>query len=171
MSIVLHDIPAAVHDYIDKLVTIKVTEVESTTPKHTVLTSGDTGAFTVTAFNGGVPNGIRLINVLYHVSIADVTAGKGAIAKLLVPDVAIGETFADKETTTPLKPGDKRVEFFVRLPDATLGQGDTDELPLTVICVNPGDATITADVHADVDPDSLFPNSESASTDRGLSVL
>ncbi len=171
MSIVLHDIPDAVREYIDKLVTVKITTVTSTTPKHTVLTSGDDGAFTVTVFNGGVPNGVKVINVLYHVAIADVDAGKGAVAKLLVPDVAIGETFADQAATKPLKPGTRQTDYFVRLPDTDLGPGDTDELPLTLHCLNAGDAKISCHVHADVDRDSLFPNSESDSAGQGLTVL
>jgi hypothetical protein len=59
----------------------------------------------------------------------------------------------------------------VRLPDTALAPGDTDELPLTLICVNPGKAKISCHVHADVDRDDLFPNSESDSAGQGLTVL
>jgi hypothetical protein len=171
MSIVLHDIPAAVREYIDALVTVKITEVTPTAPKTKVLTHGNEGAFTVSIFNGGIPNGVRVINVLYHVAIGDTDAGEPTVAKLVVPDVTVGETFSDQAATKPLKPGDRKTEYYVRLPDTDLGPGDTDELPLTVHCLNPGDAKISCHVHADVDRDDLFPNSESGSAGRGLTVL
>ncbi|BCY11989.1 hypothetical protein [Actinoplanes sp. L3-i22] len=171
MSIVLHDIPAAVREYLDDLVIVKITAVVPTDPDQNVLTTDQVGAFTVSAFNGGVPNGVRVINVLYHVAIADAAGTKGVVAKLLVPDLAVGETFADQEATRPLKPGTRHTDYFVRLPDTDLGQGDTSELPLTLICLDDGDAKISCHVHADVDRDALFPNSESHSTGQGLTVL
>ncbi|WP_436530977.1 hypothetical protein [Actinoplanes sp. HUAS TT8] len=171
MSIVLHDIPAAVRDYVDSLVTVKITEVTPTDPDQNVLTTDQIGAFTVSAFNGGVPNGVRVINVLYHVAIADAAGTKGAVAKLIVPDVLTGETFSDQEATKPLKAGTKHTDFFVRTADTDLGPGDTDEVRLTLICLDDGDAKISCHVHADVDREALFPNSESHSTGRGLTVL
>lgn len=170
MSIVLHDIPLAVRDYVDKEITIKFTEVTPVDKDQDVLTPEQIGEFTVSAFNGGVPNGVRVINVLYHVAIADTAGTKGQVAKLIVPDVLTAETFSDQEATKPLKAGTRHTDYYIRLADTVLGQGDTDEVRLTLICLDQGGADLSCHVHADVDQTSLFPNSESRSVGQGLKV-
>ena len=66
----LADIPAAVADYLDTNVT---TTISTVTPGHKhqdVLTPGQDGTFIVTVENAPSPDGIRLINVKYHLKIS-----------------------------------------------------------------------------------------------------
>ena len=80
MPIDLIDIPAAVADYLDNQVQTAISAVVPKRSGSGVLTPGQDGTFTVTATNAGTPDGVRLINVTFHVKISD-----DSIAQLIVP--------------------------------------------------------------------------------------
>ncbi|MDR2983485.1 MAG: hypothetical protein LBV34_01465, partial [Nocardiopsaceae bacterium] len=71
MPIDLIDIPAAVADYVDNHVQTAVSPVTPSWSEQGVLTAGENGTFTVTVTNTGTPDGVRLINVTYHVKVSD----------------------------------------------------------------------------------------------------
>jgi hypothetical protein len=167
MSIELADIPAAVADYLDSNVAITISEVTPTDPTQDVLTPGQDGTFTVTMTNASAPDGVRLINVQYHVKVSDEN-----VAQLIVPTIFGLECFDNLASTTALKPGTPRTDMFVRLvTDPALDVGDSDPFHLQLHSVLQGDAKITCHIHADVDESSLFPTSQSPNGHVSVTVV
>ncbi len=167
MPIELIDIPAAVADYLDNQVITAVSPVLPKRQNQDVLTPGQDGTFTVTVTNAGSPDGVRLINITYHVKISD-----DSIAQLIVPPSAVVASYASLTSTTPLKPGSKQPAIFVRLlTSTTLDVGDSQPLLIDVHCSDQGDAKITCHIHADIDQTDLFPTSQNPNGEQTISVL
>src|SRR5690348_8394447 len=103
MPIDLIDIPAAVADYLDNQVRTVVSPVIGKESSQGSLRLGQEGTFTVTATNRGMPDGVRLINVVYHVKISD-----EAIAQLIVPQGEVAACYDTLSATTALEPGSQR---------------------------------------------------------------
>jgi len=168
MPIELVDIPAAVADYLDTQVVTVVSAVTPHQARQDVLTPGADGVFTVTVTNAPAPDGVRLINVSYHVRISD-----GSIAQLVVPPSAALASFDTLTGGTPLPAGSTRTAMFVRpLTDAVLDVGaSSPPLQIDVRCVHRGDAKITCHIHADIDRGDLFPTSQSPNGEQPVAVL
>jgi hypothetical protein len=165
MPIDLIDIPAAVADYLDNQVKTTVSPVIGKQPEKSDLTPGQNGTFTVTVTNRGMPDGVRLTNLTYHVKISD-----ESIAQLIVPE-SVAEAFDTLAGTTPLQPGSQLAAMFVRLPaGTTLDVGESQLLQIDVHCRDQGDAKITCHVHADIDQSDLFPHSQNPNGEQTVSV-
>lgn len=168
MPIDLIDIPAAVADYLDSQVITTVSPVMPRRPNLDVLTPGQTGTFTVTATNAGSPDGVRLINVAFHVKISD-----DSIAQLIAPDSAFVSSYPTLTSITPLTPGSSHSAMFVRMSvDMTLDVGDIQPpIQIDVRCLDQGDAKITCHIHADIDESDLFPTSQNPNGEQTITVL
>jgi hypothetical protein len=167
MPIDLIDIPAAVADYLDNQVRTVVSPVIGQQSSQAALTPGQDGTFTVTVTNRGMPDGVRLINVAYHVKISD-----EAIAQLIVPEAAMATCYDTLAATTALEPGSRRSALFLRLhAGSTLDVGESQPVQIEVHCQDPGDAKITCHVHADIDASDLFPTSQNRSGEQTVSVI
>jgi hypothetical protein len=167
MPIDLIDIPAAVADYLDNQVRTVVSPVIGKRSGQASLTPGQDGTFTVTVTNRGMPDGVRLINVAYHVKISD-----EAIAQLIVPDAAVAACYDTLAATTPLEPGSRRSALFLRLlAGSTLDVGESQPVQIEVHCQDAGDAKITCHVHADIDASDLFPTSQNPNGEQTVSVI
>jgi len=168
MTIELSDIPAAVANYLDTQVT---TTVSAATPKdetQDVLTPGQDGTFTVTVTNAGPPDGVRLINVIYHVEVSD-----GSVAKLIAPQNVLVAAFDKIDDTIPIPGGTLRGEMFVKTSaDNTLDVGETQPvLRLNLHCLDQGDAEIRARIFAEVDQSALLPRSKSPNGEQTVKVV
>jgi len=167
MSIELSDIAAAVGTYLDTNVTTTISAVTPTKPKQDVLTPGQDGAFSVTVTNASAPEGVKLINVRYHMKISDDT-----VAKFVAPGGLVLAAFPSLNSTTPIKDGTLVGEMFVEnVLDNQLDVGDSDTINLTLHCIKQGDAKATGHIHADVDQSDLFPTSQSPNGEQTVSVL
>jgi len=123
--------------------------------------------FTVTVTNRGMPDGVRLSNVAYHVKISD-----EAIAQLILPDAAVAACYDTLFATTPLEPGSRRSALFLRmLAGSTLDVGESQSVQIDVHCQDEGDAKITCHVHADIDASDLFPTSQNPNGEQTVSVI
>ena len=67
MTINLFDIPAATSAYIDNEVDVEVTRVTAN------LEDGEEGTFTVRVTNASEPNGVRLTDIVLHVTVSPAT--------------------------------------------------------------------------------------------------
>jgi len=167
MPIDLIDIPAAVADYLDNQVRTVVSPVIGRQSSQGSLTPGQDGTFTVTVTNRGMPDGVRLSNVAYHVKISD-----EAIAQLILPDAAVAACYDTLFATTPLEPGSRRSALFLRmLAGSTLDVGESQSVQIDVHCQDEGDAKITCHVHADIDASDLFPTSQNPNGEQTVSVI
>jgi hypothetical protein len=167
MPIELVDIPAAVAEYLDSQVTTTVSPVTKKGTSQDALTPGQTGVFTVTAIKAGSPDGVRLINVAFHVKISD-----DSVAQLVVPDSVLASSYATLTSSMPLTPGSRRAAMVLRMPAGTaLDVGDVQPpIQIGVHCLDEGDAKITCHVHADIDQSDLFPSSQNPNGEQIISV-
>jgi len=131
------------------------------------LAPGQDGTFTVTVTNRGMPDGVRLINVAYHVKISD-----ESIAQLIVPDNAVAACYDTLTGTTPVEPGSQHPALFLRLAGGgALDVGESQPVQIGVRCYAAGDAKITCHVHADIDASDLFPTSQNRSGEQTVTVI
>jgi hypothetical protein len=167
MPIELIDIPAAVAEYLDTQVRTVISPVTPKKPNQDVLTPGQDGTCTVRVINAAAPDGVRLVNVVYHVKIDD-----GSVAELIAPATTLVRAFDRLASTTPLKSGTARTDMFVRLFASTILEAGASQpvLQLTVHCKGQGAARLTCHIHADVDQTDLFPNSQSPNGDQIITV-
>jgi hypothetical protein len=122
MAINLPDIRTATRDYLEDSVTMTVTppvpDVQGS------INPAEEFTFNVKAANVGGPNGVRLIGVIYHVTIAP-----GGVARLKVP--ATAPVRATPNPSSPLlTPNSLVTEMFVFPSDPVLDVGDTDFITL-----------------------------------------
>ncbi len=169
MSITLTDIPDAVDEYLETQVITTVSPVTPKDEKQDVLTPGQDGRVTVTATNGDATKGVRLRNLVYQVTVKD-----GAVLKLIPPAVnsVSLQAFEDKEATKPINDTKARKEFFVvPLINNVLDAGEAGTISLDVHCLDQGQTSITARLHADVDQDELFPTSKTKNGEQTVDVV
>jgi hypothetical protein len=168
MPIELSDIPAAAATYLNTQVTTTVSAVTPKDETQDVLSPGQDGTFTVTVTNAGPPDGVRLINVIYHVEISD-----GSVAKLIAPQSVLVAAFDKIDDTTPIPGGTQRGEMFVKtFTDETLDVGETQPvLRLNLHCLDQGDAEIRARIFAEVDQSALLPRSKSPNGEQTVKVV
>jgi hypothetical protein len=160
MPIDLSDIPTAVADYLDNHVTTTVSPMSS----GGTVEAGESGTYSVTVTNAAAPDGVRLVNVRYHLtispaSVAKFSANGGVLTAQRAtinpndPPLATG-TLVDELFVFPLAGVTKQAELDV-------GEVATIE-GLKIEALDVGTATIKCHIHADVDQDSLFPTGENS---------
>ena len=164
MPIDLSDIPTAVGEYLDTHVTTVVSAVSS----GGTIEEDEIGEFTVTVTNAAAPDGVRLINVRYHLTVSP-----GSVAKFQTDSSAL---MPQRPTIDPSSPafgfGDLTEEMFLFpnsgfLTQAELNVGEVAVIEgLNVKALGVGSATIKCHIHADIDQDSLFPNSQNSPNGR-----
>src|SRR5262245_652571 len=93
MPIDLSDIPTAVADYLDNHVTTEVSDVSS----GGTIEDGEIGTFDVTVTNAGAPDGVRLVNVRYHLTVSP-----GNVAKLVADSSALAPQRATINPNDPV---------------------------------------------------------------------
>ena len=159
MTINLADIPAAVASYMNTKVT---TVVDPVTADSGSLNPTEEGSFKVTVTNADAPNGVRLVDVVHHLTIAP-----SNFAKLKVHPSAAIATRATLDPGAPLLARSTFVEeMYATYLTGTLEVGETRELTFEVKGLDEGNATITCHIHANIDENSLFPSGENSSTIR-----
>jgi hypothetical protein len=160
MPIDLTDIPTAVADYLDNQVTTTVSAVSSGGS----IEDGEIGQFSITVTNAAAPDGVRLVNVRYHVIVSPPSVAKlSANGGVLAPQRPKNDPNVD-----PLGNGDLVEEYFIFPNDGFLEQGQLDPGEtatfenLEVKGLKKGTATIKCHIHADIDQNSLFPTGENS---------
>jgi uncharacterized repeat protein (TIGR01451 family) len=91
MSVNLSDLSAAVADYVERNVTVEVSEVKhgiSTVPQ-----PHEKGTFNVTVTNNGA---VRLTDLVYELSVSP-----GSVAKLISPDAPAGPLLTPEPSAAP----------------------------------------------------------------------
>ncbi len=167
MSVELSDIAAAVVNYLDTNVVTTVSAITPTKPEQDVLTPGQDGSFSVAVTNASAPEGVKLINVRYHLKITD-----DSVARFVPPGGLVLAAFETLTTTSPIEDGKPRGEMFVEnVLDNHLDVGGSDTINLDLHCLKQGDAKVTAHIHADVDESDLFPTSQNPNGEQTVSVL
>jgi hypothetical protein len=152
VTITLNEIRNAVIDYLNTSVTtsvsVPVPEVPNTTNPNEVF------RYDLTATNAAAPTGMRLVNVVYHVSISP-----SSVARLVVPDPAYAVARdGNHSSDTQLVKNALVTDMYLFRTDNVLEVGDTDILPgLVGKALGLGTATITFEVYADIDQGFLFP--------------
>lgn len=154
MAITLSDITAATAAYIDDQVDVTIRDVT------TNLNPNEEGSFTVKVTNAAEPTGVRLHDIVLHV-----TVDPPGIASLIPPGSALLTPRATNDGGAPRLSTSDRVEsMFVFLngsgsiePNPTLDVGEVLELELGYEADARGTTTISCHVHATVEPDDVFP--------------
>ena len=157
-SLQLSDLTTATSDYLHDQVEVKIVRVTGN------LEPGEDGTLTVKWTNASDPEGVRLTNVLLHLTVAP-----GSVAKLKVPGSAILQPRLVADFSAPRPASNSLVEvLFIFLPDPFPGStfdaidsvleiGEAAELGLEYEAVGRGTATFSAHIHADVAFEDLFP--------------
>jgi hypothetical protein len=189
MAIVLRDIRTAVQNYLDTHVTVTIS---APTPASGVtIQPNETFTFSITGTNSASPDAIRLVNVRYHVSVAN-----PAVAKLVVPatnpfPAVNGITYKARSgffgPLVDLAPNAEVGEMFLfPSPSSSAGPifidragdldvGDSDTISLTGkagAAAAGGNSQISCNIIAEVDLDFLFTkNEDSPTATRSLVVI
>jgi hypothetical protein len=146
----LLDIRSAVAAYVSTQVVSGTTQ--PTADVGGAINPGKEFSFSVLAKNMPAPNGIRVVNITYHVTIEP-----SSVAQLKVP--ASPPARASSFPSEPLlAPGSLVSGMFLFPTDNSLEPGDGDTIPgLKGKGISIGFANIRCHVHADLDLDSIFP--------------
>ena len=188
----LTDFPGLVTGYIDNNVTVTVSDVTPKNQLDTELNVSDRGKCTVAAVNAAADDGgLRLLNVRLHLEIV-ASKGKDAdpnpktdpkadtdaktVAQLIAPiDPGVVCDDNNPDTVHDVAGGDPSTtgELIIKFTDdrSTLNAGGS--LPpetVEIDCKEPGNVTVTAHIHADVDEKALFPNSRGKNGSGSLVV-
>ena len=159
MTIVLSDIPTAVTKYLNTKVTTEITPVVADSG---TLNPGEEGNFKLIVTNAAAPTGLRLVNVVYHLT----TTNPDVLLLKVKPRGALA-TRASLDPTAPQLPDNTFVEeMFVTLTFGTLEIGEVVELTFEAKAEDEGSATITCHAHADIDEKSLYPDGQHTKTDE-----
>lgn len=166
----LADLPAATSAYIHDQVKVKVGAVTGN------LQDGEDGTFTVRWTNPPAPDGVRLHDVMLHLTVSP-----GTVATLKVPGSAALEPRVTNDINSPRPAHDSTVEeLYVFLHDSgddsdpinsTLAVGETAELELEYHAEGIGHATFSAHIHATVAFDDLFPRDRGDAGTKTVEVI
>jgi hypothetical protein len=156
VTITLSDITSATSAYIDNEVDVRVGGVT------TNVRDGNDGKYTVRVTNAAAPTGIRLRDIVLHL-----TSDDDSVLTLFPPGSAILTPRATNDASAPRLPSGVPVKsmfiFFADTesfePNSTLDVGERFELELDYHAEGPGTATLDAHIHATVEVDDLFPRS------------
>jgi hypothetical protein len=161
MSITLTDVPAAIADYIKQNVTVEVSAVVHSTSS--VLQPDEEATFTVTLTNA--TEGVRLINIVYDVSIHPASAAYfhpfGSLTRPCRSEFNLSKPVL-KEDDTP----SRLVVWPIWATGlATLDPGQVIKFDdFAIHTQDLGDATVSCHIYATVDQASLFPADQPSST-------
>lgn len=156
MAVNLIDIRTAVQNYLNTSVSVSISALVPDVPS--TINRNEEFTFSVTATNAPAPNGISLVNVRYHVRVAN-----SSVAKLIVPATVTARSGASA-TSTLLVAGALVSQMFLFPADNSLTVGDSD----TVAGLKGkaggavGTTQILFDIFADPDLDFLFPKNENS---------
>jgi hypothetical protein len=161
MSIELVDIPTAVADYLNSQVTTTVSPVSSGGS----IEDGDIGTFSVTVKNAAAPDGVRLVNVRYHVIVSPPSVAK--LSATTGPSSLAPQRPKDDPNAAVLVAGDLVEDYFIFpagiLTESSLDPGETAKFELLEVKgLKKGTATIKCHIHAEIDQASLFPTGENS---------
>lgn len=171
MTITLTDLPAATDTYLHDQVDVRIARVTEN------LQPGEEGTLSVRWTNASAPTGIRLSDVVLHVTTSD-----DAVAELEVPSTWYTTPRATNDTTAPmLTRGSFVPTMFIFLPepgafsnlehlDSSLAVGETQELELGYRAAGVGGARFDAHVHAVVEVEDLFPRGRGDDGSRAVTV-
>jgi len=164
MTINLFDIPVATSAYIDNEVDVRIARVTGN------LERGEEGTYTVRVTNAAAPNGVRLTDLVLHVTVAP-----SSVATLIPPGSALLFPRAENDDNDPrLSTSDRVAQMFIFFNTddlSTLEVGEVLEQELEYEAGDPGNATISCHVHASVVVDDLFPRSGGSNGSKTLTVL
>lgn len=170
MAINLSDIRAAVVAYLNSSVTVSVTAPVPDQP--TVISPDEGFTYSVKATNASAAaGGVQLTGVVYHVRLTP-----ASVAKLQVPASPPARAVNSPAGPT-LAPGSMVSEMFLFPTSSSahkiLAVGESDTITgLRGKALDPGAATIRADIQANIDENWLFPNQENTpSGSRTFNVL
>jgi hypothetical protein len=153
MTVALSDIASAVTTYLEKQVTIEITKVTAHLQKN------ETGFYTVTATNASAPDGVKVTELAFHITVDDDT-----VIDLLGLDDPAG-LHTTRETANPnsavvvegdAAPSGEMCVFF-NGDNGVLDVGQSRSLKLEYKTKKPGTTTIKAHPHGTVDESTLFP--------------
>lgn len=163
MTITLTDIPTAVVDYLSTKVTTLVSSVEADTGS---LNPNEEGLCTVTVTNAAAPEGLPLVNVVYHLKSTD-----GDVFQLKVTGSAGFESRATIDENDPTLPINTFVdEMFVWHRDRSIDVGVEQVFGQEVKGVDEGNAKITCHIHAEIDENALFARKLGPTIERNVKV-
>lgn len=154
MTIALTDLANAVGNYLDTEVTLDITKVTSNVEPF------ESGSFTITATNAGDPDGVKLTDLAFHITVKDPT-----IIDILGLDDAAGLKTSRQDANpnsavvvngTVAPNGEMCVFFNGGNGVLDVGKSKTAEIQYTGKAV--GTTTILCHVHATVAPEELFPS-------------
>lgn len=156
MTIALSDLAAATTAYFHDSVEVKIGNVTAN------LNPGEIGSLTARWENASAPTGVRLTDVVLHVTVAP-----DSVAKLRTPGGAAINPRTEFDVNSPRPAANSLVDelfiFFLDpefVPDdldSVLEIGEVQELELEFEALARGTATFSAHLHAAVDFEDLFP--------------
>jgi hypothetical protein len=168
-AVALSDLPAATSTYLDTQVVARVSGVTSN------LDPGEDGTFDVRWTNAVAPSGVRLTDVVLHLTVGDPN-----VVLLKVPGSAILQPRTVNDITAPRPAANSEVdELFIFLPapggfvdaaiDSTLDIGESGQIDnLGYHAQGAGSAAINMHIHATVAFEDLFPR---GAGDNGSKVV
>ncbi len=153
MSINLGDLRTAVINYVDTIVGVSVSPLHPSTGLE--IGPNEEFTFTVSAYNPGLPDGVRLRNVVWRVRMDDNTVGK-----LYVPPAPIVARTYLTTGSPQLAAGSLVDEMYLFPQDSYLDVRETQQINLKgkALSYVPGATCyIRFKIYADVDLGWLFP--------------
>jgi uncharacterized repeat protein (TIGR01451 family) len=170
MTINLSDIPAATSAYIDNEVDVEILNATAN------LEPGEEGTYTVRVTNASAPTGVRLNDVILHLTVSPDTVA------LLKPPAGAGLIpRATNDANAPQLPRLNPVEnMFVFFADqdgsgeptnARLDVGEQFELEFEYQAVAAGNAEINCHIHASVEVGALLPRSGGTNGSTSVTIL
>lgn len=159
MAVNLLDIRAAVRTYLDTKVVVSISALAPAVPG--TINPAEDFAFSITASNAAAAaGGIRLVNVSYHLSVANAT-----VAQFIVPPTSVATARSGPSSLSPpLAPGAlvSTMYLFHRDNDLDVGEFDTVANLKGRSGNGVGTTQISAHVHGNPDPDFIFPKAETS---------
>lgn len=169
MTIALADLAAATTAYIHDEVELKIGNVTAN------LNPGEIGSITVRWTNASAPTGVRLTDVVLHVSVTP-----DSVAKLRVPGGAAINPRTEFDADSPRPAADSLVDelfifffapgFVTDALDSVLEIGEVQELELEFEALARGSATFSGHIHAAVAFEDLVPTGRGTAGTRGTVV-
>ncbi len=169
-TLALSDLPAATSTYLQNQVVARVSGVTGN------LDAGEDGTFDVRWTNAAAPTGVRLTDVVLHLTVGDRN-----VVMLKVPGSALLQPRTVNDINAPRPATNSEVqELFIFLPapgafdaaiDSTLAIGESGQLEnLGYHAQGVGRAAIRMHVHANVAFEDLFPRGAGENGSKDVTV-
>lgn len=169
MTLVISDLAAATSAYLHDDVKFRIGDVTGN------LNPGEIGSLTLRWTNAAAPTGVRLSNVVLHVTVAP-----DSVAKLRVPGGAAINPRTEFDVNSPRPAANSLVdELFVFFSstavvgaglDSTLDVGESQELELEFEALARGTAVFSGHLHAELAFADLFPPGRGTAGTRQTTV-